>query len=277
MTIRQYKDADDIPIADPKKPKSKKQIVLCIKKLSTGIRKDAKVFKHMKDKYMNNPTIIFQVKKLLKNTDPKKIYPSSSQLLRQKEFGNNNLFKFFKVIPNFANIAVILWEGFWLYIDQESKMADSLPERKKTVSKVQKYKVIDFTALQLLPLDHDNENFEVTRESKRILRDVCLIHFDMNLDLIQLYCRGRWLGEHRRTNQMLRTLSDILPDQIFIELCTNLVDGVPNLLNAELDNKEVQEMIHRGNLPNTKSNPNPMKKAIIKEEKNHLSMIFSKT
>ena len=90
-------------------------------------------------------------------------------------------------------------------------------------------------------------------ESKKILRDACLIHFDMNLDLVQRYCGGRWLGEHRRTNQMLRTFSHILPDQLFTELCAGLVDGVPNLLNAELDNKEVQEMIHRGNLPNAKS------------------------
>ena len=75
---------------------------------------------------------------------------------------------------------------------------------------------------------------------------------------------------------MLRTLSHILPDQIFTELCAGLVDKVPNLLNVELDNKEVQEMIHRGNLPNAKANPKLMQKAIIKEEKNHLSMIFSK-
>ena len=216
---------------------------------------------------MNNPTKIFKVKKLPKDKDPKKVYPKSSELLRQKAFGKNNLFKSFNVIPNFANISVILWKGPWLNTDQESRVADSLPEGRKTLKKVQDYKDIDFTALQLLPLDHDDENFEATRKSKKILRDACLIHFDMNLDLVQRYCGGRWLGEHRRTNQMFRTFSHILPDQLFTELCASLVDGVPNLLNAELDNKEVQEMLHRGNLSNAKSNPKLMKKAIIKAEK----------
>ena len=73
MTKRRSKDAEEIPIADPKKPKSKQQIALFITKLSKGTRKDAKTLKHIKDNYMNNPTNIFQVNKLPENTDPKKI------------------------------------------------------------------------------------------------------------------------------------------------------------------------------------------------------------
>ena len=57
---------------------------------------------------MNNPTSIFKVKNLPEKTDANKFYPTSSQLPRQKAFVKNNLFKLFKVIPNFANIAVIL-------------------------------------------------------------------------------------------------------------------------------------------------------------------------
>ena len=133
---------------------------------------------------MNNPTNIFQVNKLPKDTDPKEFYPTSTQLLRQKAFGKNNLFKSFNVIPNFANIAVILWKGPWLNEEHKSRIAESLPEGRKMMSKVEEYKNIDFKALQLLPLDHDDENFEATRESKKILRDACLIHFDMNLDLV---------------------------------------------------------------------------------------------
>ena len=69
MMIR-YKDADNIPITDPKNPKSKKQMASYINKLSTDIRKDAKLFKHMKEKCINNPTIIFKVKNLPEKNRP---------------------------------------------------------------------------------------------------------------------------------------------------------------------------------------------------------------
>ena len=119
MTEKRFKEAEEIPIADPKKPKSKQQITLFIRKLSKGTRKDAKTLKHIKDNYMNNPTNIFQVNKLPENTDPNFFYPTSSQLLRQKAFGKNNLFKLFNAIPNFANIAVIMWKGSLLNKEQK--------------------------------------------------------------------------------------------------------------------------------------------------------------
>ena len=71
LTETRFKEAEEIPIANPKKPKSKKQIATFVKKLSKGNRKDAKFFNHIKETIMNNPTNIFQVNKLPKGTDPK--------------------------------------------------------------------------------------------------------------------------------------------------------------------------------------------------------------
>ena len=42
---------------------------------------------------------------------------------------------------------------------------------------------------------------------------------------------------------MLQVMSYILPDDFFLELVATMVDGVPNLLNAELPSKEVASLL----------------------------------
>ena len=53
----------------------------------------------------------------------------------------------------------------------------------------------------------------------------------MNLSAVQRFCTEIWLGKKKRTNQMLRVLSHILPKKVFTKLCAGLVDRVPNFLN----------------------------------------------
>ena len=98
----------------------------------------------------------------------------------------------------------------------------------------------------------------------------------MDLSAVQRYCGGKWTGEHRRTDQMLRVMSHILPDDLFLELAAGLVDGVPNLLNTELPSEEVASLLTTDNLPTFARNPELVDKAILKEERNHLSLVFSK-
>lgn len=52
------------------------------------------------------------------------------------------------------------------------------------------------------------------------------------------------------------------------------MEGVPDLLKPNTENKELQEMIKRDNLPNLKTNPNLVEKAVLKEKRNHISMTF---
>ena len=62
---------------------------------------------------------------------------------------------------------------------------------------------------------------------------------------------------------------------MFLELAATMVDGVPNLLNTELPSKEVASLLATPNLPTVAKNPELVDKAILKEERNHLSMVFS--
>ena len=71
----------------------------------------------------------------------------------------------------------------------------------------------------------------------------------MDLSAVQRYCGGKWTGEHRRTDQMLRVMSHILPDNLFQELAAGLADSVPNLLNTELSSEEVASLLTTNNLP----------------------------
>lgn len=75
---------------------------------------------------------------------------------------------------------------------------------------------------------------------------------------------------------MLRVLSHILPDKLFLELAAGLIDGVPNHLVAEIKEEETREMLQRNKLSNIASNPELVEKAILKEERNHLSLTFSR-
>ena len=70
-------------------------------------------------------------------------------------------------------------------------------------------------------------------------------------------------------------MSHNLLDELFLELAVAMVDGVPNLLNAELPSKVVESLLATPNLPTVTKNSELVDKAILKEEFNHLSMVFS--
>ena len=139
---------------------------------------------------------------------------------------------------------------------------------------------VNFSALRLLPLNHDTYNSPEEERTilaiKTILRNACLLHYYMDLGAVQHYCDGKWTGEYRRINQMLRVMSHILLDNLFQELSAAMVDRVPNLLNTELPSKEVSSLLSADNLPTVTKNPKLVDKTILKEERKHILMIFRK-
>ena len=70
-------------------------------------------------------------------------------------------------------------------------------------------------------------------------------------------------------------MSHILPDNLFYELAAAMINGVPNLLNADLPSEEVAILLSADNLPTVAKNPELVDKAILKEERNHLLIVFS--
>ena len=165
-----------------------------------------------------------------------------------------------------------MWKSGYLdaTLDEPATLATELPFGETTHSMLSNLQRVNFSALKIPPLYHDiyddpNQEKKILAD-KLILRNACLLHYNMDLGAVQRYCGGKWTGEHRRTDQMLQVMSHILPDDLFRELAAAMVDGVPNLLNAEIPSKEVASLLATANLPTVAKNPKLVDKAILKEE-----------
>ena len=185
-------------------------------------------------------------------------------------------------MPVVFQIAVIVWKSGYLTEDkgEPTALAKGLPGRETMLAMISDLARVDFSALKLLPFDHDiyddpKEEKKII-ENKKVMRNACLFNYDMGMNAVQRYCKGKWTSEHRRIDEMLQVMSHILPNQLFLELATGLIDGVPNLLNTEIPSEEVASLLTTNNLPTVAKNPELVDKTILKEERNHLSMVFSK-
>lgn len=85
-------------------------------------------------------------------------------------------------------------------------------------------------------------------KSSNLVVQPLLIKDDKN-ELPQIKGSGRWAGEHCRTNQMLRVISHILLEDLFIKLTAVMIKGVPNLLNAKLPSNQVASLLSTDNFP----------------------------
>ena len=172
-----------------------------------------------------------------------------------------------------------MWKSGLLDSADSINLAEALLNGQATFASLNKLRRTDFSALQLLPFDYNIYNSPEVESTvnalKNELRDACLLHYNMDLSAVQRYGGCGWIGEHRRTDQMPQVMYHILPDDLFLEIAAAMVDGVPNLLNAELQSEEVASLLATPNLPTVAKNPELFDKAILKEERNHLSMVFS--
>ena len=187
------------------------------------------------------------------------------ELYQGQAFGKNNPYKFI-----LSNISVILWKSGLLDKEGHTNLAQALPDGPVTLASLGKLRNTDISAFQLLPFNYDIYNsleLESTiNKLKQELRDACLLHYNMDLSVVQRYCGCQWTGKHCCTNQMLQVMSHILPDKLLLKLAAAMVDGVPNLMNAKLPSEKVVSLLSTLNLPTVAKNLKLVDKAILKEE-----------
>ena len=216
--------AASVPLATAQGGTPLADSVKYVRDLSQGMRSDQEALAASKKTIMGNRTTIFKVGNLPPGTQPSEVYPSASTLATFKAFGKSSLCKSYCVCPNLMQITVFLWKSGFLDVAASNNLAQALPRGKTALTKLRLLERVDFRSLQLLPLDFDppaeeEDDTEVSiRRNKRTLRDACLLHYNMDLAAVQRYCGGRWMGEHHRTEQMMRVMSHILPDKLFLEL-----------------------------------------------------------
>ena len=93
-----------------------------------------------------------------------------------------------------TQIAVILWKLGYLDSAREelASLAKALPFGETTHYKLGNLQWVDFSALKIPPFNHDiYNNAEKKKQilaNKLILRNACLLHYNMDLGAIQRYC-----------------------------------------------------------------------------------------
>ena len=95
-----------------------------------------------------------------------------------------------------TQIAVIVWKSGYLDAtrDEPATLATALPFGETTHSMLSNLQQVDFSALKIPPLDHDIYNDPDQEKKiladKLILRNACLLHYDIDLGAVQRYCGG---------------------------------------------------------------------------------------
>ena len=137
------------------------------------------------------------------------------------------------------------------------------------LAKIRKFSDYEIAALTLSPVDHDIDKVQTIeiRKYKQTIREAALIHYNMDLAALQCFAGGRWTGEQRRTEQSLRLLSHILEEREFAQLCTGMIDGVPNCLMARIEKEELSTMSKLKNHPNVKLHLEVVKKQYGKKRR----------
>ena len=251
-----------------------------VEKLSRGMRSDHTMLNSIKKTLVKDRKEIFAVKQLPKGISPEKTYPSPTNLLKRRAFGKPMLSKSYCVTPSLWHVAIIIWKNVCPLVSLELAIALGR-QGTAMLKRMRELKRVDFSALQIIPLDwnyeEDNEaDALLIRRNKRTLHDACLLHYSMDTEAVQRFCGGRWLGEHRRTLEMLKVMTHILPDEMFLGLGAGLIDGVPNCMYGDVPNEELMANLATENLPGAMRKPALINKAIKKEEVNHLSMTFDR-
>ena len=251
---KQVNDALSIPLAK-KCNTSIKSANAYVEKLSSCMREDQPALQEMKMLVKEHRREIFAVKKLPEGIKPEDTYASATKLATRRAFGKDCISRSYSVEKSLWHLSVRIWKNGYLDENDANNLAEVFGEVGEIVKKkVKNYKKIDFSALQILPLDWDIEDEDPEMEKriqrqKTILQDACLIHYDMNLEAVQRFCGGRFTGEHRRTLQMLRTMSHIVPDDIYLPFAATFIDGVPNCFYGDVENSELEENLKTDNLP----------------------------
>ena len=132
-----------------------------LRDLLKGNRTAQKKYSVLKDTVKADAAEIYGIRNLPAKFNPKDFFPSNVELYSQQTFGKNNQLKSYTILPILSQIAVIVWiSGYLSKDDSELEiLAKVLPCGGATLSIISDLARVDFSALKLLPFDHDiNDN-----------------------------------------------------------------------------------------------------------------------
>ena len=193
MTNKAYhrsRAADRVPLA---KESGKTEKTFCkgyLRDLSKGNNDDQKLYSVLKDRVRADAPELYGIRNLPAEFNPKDFFPSKAELHSQQIFGKNNALKSYTVLPVLSQIAVIVWKSGYLSTDDKEleTLAKLLPCGEGTLSMISNLARVDFSALKLLPFDHDiYDNPEEEKwiiANKKVLQNTYLLYYDIDLSAV---------------------------------------------------------------------------------------------
>ena len=150
--------------------------------LSQGNCADQKLYSVLKDRVQDDAPELYCIQNLPAEFNPRDFFPSKVELHLQQTFGKNNELKLYSVLPILSQIAVIVWKSGYLSTNDNKPetLAKLLHCGEVTLSMINNLARVDFSALKLLPFDHDiyidpEEELQIVA-IKKVLRNACFLH-----------------------------------------------------------------------------------------------------
>ena len=136
-------------------------------------------------------------------------------------FGKPHLSKAYYVTPLLWHVVIIVWKHECSLLVAQDLAIILRTCGVKMLCKLKKLvRLIDFSVLQVLPLDwnHEEEDEGMVRwivHPKWIANNACLLHYNMGTTAVERLCGGRWTTERCWALEMMEVISRILPDEMF--------------------------------------------------------------
>lgn len=202
------------------------------------------------------------------------VFPSKAQLMKDKKFGKPSRNHSYVVTPGFQQVIFFLLKGRFLEHGEILALDKIFDDTKKLDDEIKALQDTDFRPLQHLNLGW-NEQTRINEDRAR-LRLACLLHYDLDFASVQRYCGGRFMGEHRRSEQMLYCLSYILDEETFQALEPGYRTGVPHRLHSNAGNNHEEYRRYRkmGNQKSLEKDPANVMKQLLKEDARDLSFLL---
>jgi hypothetical protein len=179
---------------------SQADIVAGLEKLSSDTRAESAIVGQMLHHRKKHANEFWKPRYLPPSVDPKKVYPSTSELIKRSAFGKPNILKTYTVIPAFSHILLPVLKREYLTKSDLQNFFQAMPAAQYLHGRIIALKHIDFRALR-----HPNFDWEAkeVNTDRQLLREAAILHYDGSYPALQLYCGGRNTGAQRRVQQLL--------------------------------------------------------------------------
>jgi hypothetical protein len=250
-----------------------------LKNLSFAMREESKEMERIKTLLAKEGRNIYVPKDLPEGYDRETAYPKHYQLDSEtKKYG-----KYSDEAHSYSHAAraphvLAIWYKQKMFNENQLRQLEELKggvgcRLKMLFRHIDKFKNADFRPLRLPYFDWDGA--KVPDENLKQMTGAALLHYDMSIPSLVLYCGGRHRGEHRRIEESLFWLKHILQPDTFAKFEQAMMGGNPARFICHQEDGYEQFKAYKGlgNL-NLHEDPALVQKQLAKEQARQHSLLL---